>query len=120
MPCPPDADQVLPSCRGPKIAGLLTTAALLLAAQDGAATHESTLPRPTGEGPRNAVMRVADLIEDNYFDAAQGHAIAASLRTAAQAGEFDALRQPRDLATGLTLLLRPLDHHFRVVMSNGA
>jgi hypothetical protein len=65
-------------------------------------------------------MRVADLIEDNYFDAAQGHAIAASLRTAAQAGEFDALRQPRDLATGLTLLLRPLDHHFRVVMSNGA
>jgi hypothetical protein len=102
------------------IAGLLATAALLFAAQDGAATHDSAIPRPTSEGPRIAVMRVADLIEDNYFDAGQGHAIAASLRAAAQAGEFDTLRQPRDLATGLTFLLHPLDHHFRVVVSNGA
>lgn len=110
---------MLPNRRGPMTSGLLATAALLFTAQDGAATHESAISRPTSEGPRIAVMRVADLIEDNYFDAGQGHAIAVSLRTAARAGEFDTLRQPRDLATGLTLLLHPLDHHFRVVVSNG-
>lgn len=73
----------------------------------------------TGAAPRAIVARVAELIEDNYFDASQAHALAVSLRAAAQSGEFDRLSQSRDLATALTLLLHPLDHHFRVLLSNG-
>ncbi len=101
------------------IAGMLLGGALLFLMQVGAAAAEATNSSPVSVEPRSTVARVADLIEDNYFDAARGHAIAASLRTAAQSGEFDTLRQSRDLATSLTSLLHPLDHHFRVVSSNG-
>lgn len=76
-----------------------------------------------GPRPRALVDQVAELIDDNYFDARRAHDIAAGLRMAASAGEFDACTRPRDLATTLTALLQPLDHHLRVLWSapgNGA
>lgn len=108
-----------PSPRSPLIGWVLAVGALLSAARIGAAASETTISGATIAGPRSAIARVADLIEDNYFDVARGHAVAASLRAAAQSGEFDRLKQSRDLASALTSLLHPLDHHFRVVLSNG-
>jgi hypothetical protein len=64
--------------------------------------------------PREVVGRAAKAIEDLYFDPAKGAAIAADLRKEAAAGQYDALTDPRDLATALSTRLRPLDHHFNV------
>jgi hypothetical protein len=91
---------------------------LLSAPRIGAAVAGVAISAATSAGPQITIARVADLVENNYFDAVRGHAIAASLRAAAQAGEFDSLKQPRDLASALTLLLQPLDHHFRVIWSS--
>jgi hypothetical protein len=67
--------------------------------------------------PRVVTVQVATAIADVYFDAAKGRKIADDLRAAAGRGEFDALTDPRDLATALTDRLRPLDHHFNVQFS---
>ncbi|MBI1406388.1 MAG: hypothetical protein GC145_09710 [Caulobacter sp.] len=64
--------------------------------------------------PRAVVDHAAKAIEDLYFDAAKGKAIAADLRQEAAAGQYDALTDPRDLATALSSRLRPLDAHFNV------
>jgi hypothetical protein len=64
--------------------------------------------------PREVVTRTAKAIEDLYFDPAKAKAIAADLRKEAAAGRYDALTDPRDLATALSDRLRPLDHHFGV------
>ncbi len=72
---------------------------------------------PAYAAPRDTVEQVATLIEDNYFDAARAHEIADALRCADRAGEFDAIHEPRSLATALTLLLHPLDRHLRVTWS---
>lgn len=77
----------------------------------------SILPLPATGAPRDTVQQVATLIENNYFDATKAQEIARDLRESAQAGRFDTLRDPRDLATALTGRLQPLDHHFRVTWS---
>ena len=103
--------------RSSGIAWLLAGCALFTGPHAGAAAPGAAIAGAPSAGPRLTVARVAALIEDNYFDAAQGHAVAAGLRSAAQSGEFDRLRQPRELAAALTSLLHPLDHHFRVIWS---
>ena len=105
-----------PSCSS-LLAGLLAGWALLSGPAEGAAASQNAISDAATDAPRTTVERVAELIEDKYFDAAKGAAIAASLRAAAQSGEFDPLRQPRELASGLTSLLHPLDHHFRIIVS---
>jgi hypothetical protein len=64
--------------------------------------------------PRSAVDDIATIIENNYFDAERAREIGESLRTAAAAGQFDTLADPRDLASGLTRRLHSFDHHFAV------
>ena len=66
------------------------------------------------QSPRARVDGVADTIQAHYFDARRGTQIATDLRTAAARGEFDALTDPRDLATTLTARLQPADRHFKV------
>jgi len=65
--------------------------------------------------PREEVEKVASVIQANYFDPDKAAVVAADLRAAAARGAFDALTDPRDLATTLTLRLQPLDHHFAVI-----
>lgn len=76
----------------------------------------SVIPPALG-APREVVERIATLIDNNYFDATKARQIAEDLRAAAQAGRFDTLVDPRDLAAGLTVRLQPLDHHFLVTWS---
>lgn len=64
--------------------------------------------------PRAQVVGVAQAIEDHYFDADRGRDIAQGLRSAADAGRFDARTSPQALAEALTARLKPLDRHFRV------
>ena len=64
--------------------------------------------------PRDVVSGVAKAIEDHYYDANRGKDIADGLRSDASQGRFDALQDPRDLATALTGRLKPLDAHFAV------
>ncbi len=66
------------------------------------------------QSPRERVDGVADTIQAHYFDARRGTQIATDLRAAAARGEFDALTDPRDLATTLTARLQPADRHFKV------
>jgi hypothetical protein len=70
--------------------------------------------------PRAAAGRVADAIEEHYYDAQRAAEVAQALRTAAADGRFDALTDPRDLATALTDRLRPADAHFGVKWSDPA
>src|SRR5690606_30188548 len=64
--------------------------------------------------PRAQVAGVAQAIEDHYFDPERGRDIADDLRSAADAGAFDAQAPAQALADALTARLRPLDRHFRV------
>lgn len=64
---------------------------------------------------RDHVDRVADLIDNNYFDPAKAREVATGLRAAARTGEFDSLTEPRDLAAALTARLRKIDRHFTVM-----
>jgi hypothetical protein len=64
---------------------------------------------------RDHVERIADLIDNNYFDPARAREVAGELRAAAKTGEFDKLEEPRDLATALTARLRKIDRHFTVM-----
>lgn len=112
-----------PHHRGPLpavlLAAVLAGCTLLLGPSLRARAADTTSAAVGSDSPRATVARLADLIEDKYFDAMKGAAIAVALRSAAQSGDFDALRQPRDLASALTSLLHPLDHHFRVMLSTG-
>ena len=64
--------------------------------------------------PRAQVAGVAQAIEDHYFDADRGRDIAKGLRSAADAGTFDAHTSPQALAEVLTARLKALDRHLRV------
>jgi Peptidase family S41/N-terminal domain of Peptidase_S41 in eukaryotic IRBP len=75
------------------------------------------LPLVARGAPRDVVDHIATLIENNYFEASKAGDIAKSLRESASAGQFDRLRDPRDLAATLTSRLQPLDHHFLVTWS---
>lgn len=83
---------------------LLTAALCLLAVSSGALADN-----------REVVRDIATLIENNYFDAAKAQALARELRSAARAGAFDQVREPRALAVALTSRLKPVDRHFNVV-----
>lgn len=76
----------------------------------------ANLPLHAGT-PREQVNGVAAVIEENYFDASRAARIATDLRSAAARGEFDTLRNPRELATALTARLEPHDRHFNVQWS---
>lgn len=71
-------------------------------------------------GPRATADRVADAIEEHYYDAQRAAEVAQALRAAAADGRFDALTDPRDLATALSERLRPADAHFSVKWSDPA
>lgn len=64
--------------------------------------------------PRRAVERIAALIRAEFYDAARAARIANTLQAAADAGSFDRLADPRDLAWELTRRLAPEDRHFAV------
>jgi hypothetical protein len=72
------------------------------------------LPASATTAPRAVVEQVATLIEINYFDATRAAAIADDLRIQARSGQFDSLRDPRDLAAAVTARLHAQDHHFRL------
>lgn len=63
--------------------------------------------------PRAVAERVAAAVEENFFDEARAHEIAAEVRAAAAAGHYD-LSNEADLAAALTATLHPHDGHFRV------
>lgn len=93
----------------------LLAGALALSGASGALGQPAPPPAaPAAVAPREIAGRVAKAIEDVYFDAAKGKAIATDLRTAVDKGEFDRFTDPRDLATALTARLQPIDHHFNV------
>ena len=75
-------------------------------------------PGVARESPRVYVDGVARVIEQDYFDEARAKQIAARLRSAAAKGEFDAIVDPRELASALTTQLEPFDRHFRVGWSD--
>lgn len=67
--------------------------------------------------PREAVAAIATEIRERYFSAEKGDAIADALEAEAAAGKYDALKDPRDLASALANRLRPEDAHFAVIWS---
>lgn len=67
--------------------------------------------------PREAVAAIAGEIRDRYFSAEKGDALAKALEAEAAAGKYDALTDPRDLASALSNRLRPEDAHFNVIWS---
>lgn len=85
---------------------LILTAALLFA---GPVLAQEAPP------PRETVAAVAGAVRAGYFDAAKGDRIADELEAEAAAGRYDALTDPRDLATTLSGRLRPEDAHFQVI-----
>ncbi len=67
--------------------------------------------------PREAVAVIAGEIRARYFSVEKGDAIADALEAEAAAGKYDALTDPRDLASALGNRLRPEDAHFNVIWS---
>lgn len=64
--------------------------------------------------PRVVADSVAQDIEQNYFNPARGHEIAAALRASAAHSAYDHDTNPLDLAAALTTTLHPYDGHFTV------
>ena len=83
---------------------ILVLAAMLVFGRAGPACAE----------PRAVVGRVADVIAQEFFDAAKGAEIATGLKAEAARGTFDRYAAPLDLAQALTARLRPMDPHFAV------
>ena len=98
---------------------LATSSVPALAQTQGPGPASANAPSVAARAPRDTVQAVAARIRDLYFDPTRADAIAKSLESAAAAGEFDVLTDPRDLATALTVRLRPLDGHFNVVFDPG-
>jgi len=81
-----------------------------------AATASPALTQPApAPSPRAVATEVAQAVDENFFDPARGHSIAEGLRAHAQAGDYDRLANPLDLATALSAYLHPYDGHFTVV-----
>jgi hypothetical protein len=80
------------------------------------ALPEPSVAAPTGAQvePRRAVSRLASLIRAEFYDAARAARIANGLEDAADAGAFDRLTDPRDLAWELTRRLAGEDRHFAI------
>lgn len=87
-----------------------------------AAAAPQPAARPNGDGPieaaeaRGAVLRLADILEEDYADAAIGARYAAALRAKAGQGGYDGAGTRSALATALTADLRAVaeDRHLRV------
>lgn len=103
-----------------RLASTLLRTALLCSVPLCAALFAATVHAETTTDPRDAVERVAKAIQDHYYDEKRAADIAQSLRAAAASGSFDALTDPRDLATALTARLHPADAHFGVRWSDPA
>ncbi|HEY5809280.1 MAG TPA: S41 family peptidase [Povalibacter sp.] len=69
--------------------------------------------------PRAIAERTAELINNNFYDAARAQQIADELGAATRSGAFDTLQDPRDLASALTQRLHKFDRHFNVTWSGG-
>jgi hypothetical protein len=78
------------------------------------------LPPCFASTPREVAARIADTIENEYFDPGRGREIAEDLRGMAARGEFDAAVHPQELASALTDVLKPQDRHFNVRWQQGA
>jgi hypothetical protein len=89
---------------------------LLLLAAALASPFASATPSapPT---PRQTVESVARLVAEHYFDEAKGERVAKALRAEAEAGRYDAHRNPTELAAALSQRLQPEDAHFNVLHS---
>jgi hypothetical protein len=87
---------------------VLTAAASAMFLALAAAAQQATIH------PRAVAESVAQDIEDNYFDPARAHDIAAALRASAAHGDFDRDTNPLDLAAALTGFLHPRDGHFTI------
>lgn len=72
------------------------------------------VPMHAAGEPRAIVQRVADAIEQYYFDPQRAREIADSLRADASHGEFDAFDTQRAVADALTTRLNAVDRHFRL------
>lgn len=71
------------------------------------------------DAQRAAIARIADTIEQHYFDPARGAEMARELRAMAETGAFDAAADDAALAAALTARLRPIDRHLRVRANAG-
>lgn len=65
------------------------------------------------EGPARSVGEIADVIEENFFDAVVARDVSSALRSDAAAGAFSSLSNEA-LAKELTSRLKKVDGHFRV------
>lgn len=63
---------------------------------------------------RAVASSIAQLVEDNYFNAERGAATANEVRQRAASGAFDRFTNPQDLATAINGVLEPHDAHFHV------
>lgn len=88
---------------------LLTVATMCVALSAGAALAKT----PT-IAPRAKVEAIAAAIDEQFYDEARAHKIAAELRAEAKKGAYDKLTDPLDFAAALTTRLRPQDGHFAV------
>lgn len=89
-----------------RVASFVLGAAVALAGPFG----QARAPTPF----TSTVSRIGDLIEANYFDEAKGRTIARELRKGLAGGDFERLRDPRDLAAALSATLQRHDGHFSV------
>ena len=76
------------------LALVCATAPMAVAAQT-APVPAAAAARPPA--PRQTIANVAQAIEEHFFDAGRGKAIADTLRAAAARGEFDRFVEPREL-----------------------
>lgn len=98
-------------------AALLFAAALLSGAAaitPSFAQAQASAPQIATADARAAADAIAGLIEQNFYNAERGAAIAVDLRARAASGAFDRFTNPYDLATALTAHLHPQDGHFNV------
>jgi hypothetical protein len=72
------------------------------------------LLQPALGAPRDTVDMLATLIDNNFYDQDKARDIAYELRREAQAGAYDTVADPRDLASLLTRKLKTFDRHFNV------
>lgn len=93
---------------------ILTAGAILAAILLSPLAQAQDNPALTADSRAATVNDAARLIEENFYDTNRGAEIAAGLRSALAAGEFDGADDAASLADALTGHLRPQDNHFAV------
>ena len=99
------------------LTALSATALLAAASPPAAAQPRAAVRAAPAVSPRDVAGRIADGVQQAYFDPARASTIAQDLRARAAQGEFDRFTDPRDLAEALSGRLRPYDTHFSVTWS---